>query len=69
MRAVHVRASDRVTLGQSLIDLEANDVRATVTQAHAGIEQAMEAKAEAENALEATRVAAKVAKSSFDSIA
>jgi RND family efflux transporter MFP subunit len=66
VRAVRVRAGDRVNLGQSLIDLEANDVRATVTQAHAGIEQAMEAKAEAENALQAAHVAADVAKSSFD---
>jgi len=65
VRAVLVRAGDRVTTGQPLIDLEANDVRATVMQARAGIDQATEAKAEAENALEAARVAAKVAKSSF----
>ncbi len=66
VRAVRVRPGDRVTAGQPLVDLEANDVRATVARARAGLEASNEAKAEAESALEAAAVAARVAKSSYD---
>ncbi len=66
VRAVRVSAGDRVTAGQPLIDLEANDARATVARARAGVDLSTEAKSEAENALEAARVAAKIAKSSYE---
>ncbi len=66
VRAVRVRSGDRVTAGQLLVELEANDVRASVARARAGLDQSAEAKAEAENALEAARAAAKVARSTYD---
>ncbi len=68
VRAVHVRPGDQVTLGQPLVDLEANDVRAGVTQARAGLDQAVESKAEAENALVAARANAALAKSSYERV-
>jgi multidrug efflux pump subunit AcrA (membrane-fusion protein) len=66
VRAVRVRSGDRVAAGQALVDLEANDVRATVARARAGLAQSNESKTEAENALVAARANAKIAKSSFD---
>lgn len=66
VRAVRVRPGDRVTAGQSLVQLEANDVRASVARARAGLDQSTEVRTEAENALEAARVAAKVAQSTYD---
>lgn len=66
VRAVRVRPGDRVTEGQLLVDLEANDARASVARARAGVDQSTEAKAEAENALEVAQAAAKIAKSSYD---
>jgi RND family efflux transporter MFP subunit len=63
---VHVHSGDPVTAGQRLVELEANDVRSSVARARAGLGQSNEAKAEAESALEATRAAAKLAKSTFD---
>lgn len=66
VRAVRVRSGDAVTAGQPLLELEANDVRASVARARAALDQSNEAKAEAENALVAARANAKIAKSSFD---
>lgn len=66
VRSVRVRPGDRVTAGQPLVQLEANDVRASVARARAALDQSTEAKIEAENALEAARAAAKVAKSSHE---
>ena len=66
VRTVAVRPGDRVEAGQPLVQLEANDVRASVAKARAGLGQSTEAKAEAESALEAARAAAKVAKSTYD---
>ena len=66
VRAVHVRAGDTVTAGQLLIELEANDVRATAGRARAGLEQSVEVRDEAESALEAARVAATLAQSTRD---
>jgi len=66
VRAVRVRPGDSVTVGQPLVELEANDVRASVARARAGLDQSNESRAEAENALEAARAAAKIAKSNFD---
>ncbi len=66
VHAVRVRPGDQVAAGQPLVDLEANDVRASVAKARAGLGLSTEAKAEAENAVEAAHVAAKVAKSSYD---
>lgn len=66
VRAVRVRSGDRVVAGQPLVQLEANDVRATVARGRAGLEQSTEAKVEAESALEAARAAATVAKSSYE---
>lgn len=61
VRAVHVVAGDRVTAGQVLIDLEANDVRAGVTRSRAELDHAVQARAEAESALAAARVQAELA--------
>lgn len=66
VRAVKVRSGDLVKAGQPLIDLEANDVRASVARANATLAQTFEAQAEAESALVAARAAAKIAKSSYD---
>lgn len=66
VRDVRVRPGDLVKAGEPLVDLEANDVRASVARAHAALGQSNEAKAEAESALAASRAAARVAKTSFD---
>ena len=63
VRAVHVRSGDAVVQGQLLAELEANDVRAAVARSRAALSQALAAKTEAENAIEAARAAAAVAKS------
>ncbi len=64
--AVNVRPGDRVTAGERLVELDASDVRASVARARAGLDHSVEAKAEAENAREAARAAAKIAKASYD---
>jgi RND family efflux transporter MFP subunit len=66
VRAVRVHSGDHVTAGQPLVELEANDVRATVAKARAGLGQSTEVKTEAESALEAARAAASIAKSNYD---
>lgn len=66
VRGVRVRPGDRVTPGESLVQLEANDVRASVARARAGLGQSTETKSEAENALESASAAAKVARSTYD---
>jgi RND family efflux transporter MFP subunit len=66
VRAVRVRPGDRVAEGQPLVELEANDVRASVARARAGLDQSTEARAAADSALEAARAAEKIAKSTFD---
>jgi RND family efflux transporter MFP subunit len=66
VRNVLVQADDRVTAGQLLVQLEANDVRAQVARARASVSQLTNSKAEVENALAAARANAKIAKSSFD---
>lgn len=66
VRAVRVRPGDQVVAGQTLVQLEANDVRASVARARAGLDQSTEAKAEAESALVAAQAAAKAAKSTYD---
>lgn len=66
VRAVKVRPGDSVKAGQPLVELEANDVRASVARANAAVAQSFEAKAEAESALVAARAAAKIAKTSYD---
>jgi multidrug resistance efflux pump len=66
VRAVRARPGDHVALGQPLVELEANDARASVARARAGLDQSSEARASAESALEASRAAARIAKSNFD---
>ena len=66
VRSVRVHPGDRVTAGQPLVELEANDVRASVARARAGLDQSSQAKTEAENGLEAARAAAKIAESTHD---
>lgn len=69
VRTVRVTAGDRVTAGQVLAELEANDVAAGVRRARAAQQQAVEAQTEAKSALEASRVAAKIAKTTRDRLA
>ncbi len=66
VRAIHVRSGDHVKAGDKLVDLEANDVRASVARARAALGQAQEAKVEAEGALVAARAASRLAKTSYD---
>jgi len=61
VRTVLVRPGDVVSAGQPLAELEANDLRAGVARARAGLDQAFEGRMEAENALAAAQAAAKVA--------
>lgn len=66
IRAVRVRAGDHVSLGQPLVELEANDVRASVARARAALAHTTETKSEADSALVLAHADAKVAKSSYD---
>jgi RND family efflux transporter MFP subunit len=66
VRAVRVRAGDSVTTGQPLVELEANDVRASVARARAALDRSLETKSEAENGVVAARADAKMAKSFYD---
>ncbi len=66
VRAIHVHSGDRVKAGDKLVDLEANDVRASVARARGALGQAQEAKLEAEGALVAARAASRLAKTSYD---
>lgn len=66
VRAIHVRPGDRVKAGARLVELEANDVRASVARARGALGQAQEAKLEAEGALVAARAASRLAKTSYD---
>jgi multidrug efflux system membrane fusion protein len=69
VRAIHVRPGDTVKAGQVLADLEANDVRAGVARARAGLSRTVETKTEAENALEVARVTATAAKTTHERLA
>lgn len=69
VRTVDVRAGDHVKAGQVLAVLEANDSTASVRRAHAGFDQSMEARAEAENAVTAAEAALRIAQSTNDRIA
>lgn len=66
VRDIRVRAGDTVERGQVLAELEAKDVRAGVARSRAGVERTLQAKAEAENALEIARVTAKAAKTTHE---
>ena len=69
VRTVDVRAGDHVKAGQVLAVLEANDSTASVRRAHAGFDQSMEARAEAENAVAAAEAALRIAQSTHDRVA
>jgi multidrug efflux pump subunit AcrA (membrane-fusion protein) len=69
VRSVDVRAGDHVRAGQVLAVLEANDSTASVRRAHAGFDQSMDARAEAENAVAAAEAALRIAKSTQERIA
>lgn len=69
VRSVDVRAGDRVKVGQVLAVLEANDSSASVRRAHAGFDQSMEARAEAENAVAAAEAALRIAQTTHGRIA
>jgi RND family efflux transporter MFP subunit len=68
VRSLDVHPGDRVTQGQVLAMLEANDVAASVRRARAGLDQSMESRSEAENALKAAQVGARIAKSTHDRV-
>ncbi|HVY31984.1 MAG TPA: efflux RND transporter periplasmic adaptor subunit [Polyangiaceae bacterium] len=69
VRSVDVRAGDRVKLGQVLAVLEANDSSASVRRAHAGLDQSMDARTEAENAVVAAEAALRIAQTTHARIA
>lgn len=69
VRSVDVRAGDHVRAGQVLAVLEANDSTASVRRAHAGFDQSMDARAEAENAVAAAEAAFRIAKSTQERVA
>lgn len=62
IRSVRVKPGDHVVAGQLLAVLEANDVEASVRRARAGLEQAIEARSEAENGLKSAEAAAALAR-------
>jgi len=68
VRAVRVAAGDRVTAGQVLVELEANDVRAGVSRARAELGHATESRSEAASGVEAARSAADLALSARDRV-
>lgn len=61
VRALHVKAGDTVTLGQVLVELDANDVKAGLVQAQAGASEAEAGLTQAERDVEAARAARKLA--------
>jgi multidrug efflux pump subunit AcrA (membrane-fusion protein) len=69
VRAVDVRAGDRVKAGQVLAVLEANDSTASVRRAHAGFDQSLDARVEAENAVAAAEAALRIAQTTHARIA
>lgn len=69
VRSVAVRPGDLIKAGQVLATLEANDVAASVRRAHAGFDQSIESRTEAENALAAAQAAARIAKATRDRVA
>lgn len=64
--AVLVNPGDTVKAGQLLVQLEANDVMASVRRARAGMEQSGESRTEAENAVKAAQANATMAKQSHE---
>lgn len=68
VRSVAVRAGDRVQAGQVLAVLEANDTSASVRRAHAGLDQSMDARAEADSALVAAEAALRIAKTTHERV-
>jgi RND family efflux transporter MFP subunit len=69
VRSVDVRPGDLVKQGQILAVLEANDSAASVRRARAGLDQSMESRSEAENALRAAQAALRIAKSTHERVA
>jgi len=69
VRSVDVRPGDVVRQGQVLAVLEANDSAASVRRARAGLDQSMESRAEAENAVQAAQAALRIAKSTHERVA
>ena len=69
VRSVDVRPGDVVRVGQVLAVLEANDSAASVRRARAGLDQSMESRAEAENAVQAAQAALRIAKSTHERVA
>lgn len=69
VRAVHVRSGDVVLAGQPLAELEASDLRASVSGARAALASAIAARAEAESGIEAAEAAAKLATTTRQRIA
>jgi RND family efflux transporter MFP subunit len=61
VRALHVKAGDTVTLGQVLVELDANDVKAGLVQAQAGASEAEAGLTQAERDVEGARAARKLA--------
>lgn len=68
VRDVLVHAGDRVTAGQVLVDLEANDVRAGVSRGRAELDHATATRAEAASAVEVARAAADLARTTHDRV-
>jgi len=66
VRTIRAQPGDVVRSGQPLVELEANDARASVARARAELAQSAESKTEEENALQAARAAARIASTSFD---
>lgn len=66
IKSVEVRSGDLVREGQLLLELEASDVRAGVARARAALSAAGAAKLEAESALQAAQVTARLAKTNHE---
>jgi RND family efflux transporter MFP subunit len=68
VRSVDAKPGDRVQAGQVLAVLEANDSAASVRRARAGLDQSMEAQAEAEGSLHAAQAAVRIARSTQERV-
>ena len=66
VRSVLVRAGDRVTAGQPLVEIEADDVKAAVARARAELDHALQLGVEAQSGLEAARASATLARTTRD---
>lgn len=65
IQAIHVREGDRVSQGQTLVEISASEIQSAVDQARAAGQEAQSARAEVESAITAAESQAKLAEATF----